>query len=328
MQDNKLFFDAWDIVVNTDYYIYLFIGGRGVGKTYSVLRGAVLDSVNFMYVRRSETELKNSCTANFNPFNVINRDYNKDIQLQAASDTYNIVNGEEVIGTAGALTTFGKFRGADYGTIDYTIFDEFIRTNNYKIKGEDFLYFNMLETIGRNREILGKPPLKNILLSNANTIDNDIIKSLKLGEQIRLLKETKQSIYTDKERGIYLQLINNDNFVAEKKKTALYKLTKGTAFYDMALDNEFTGDFFGDIKRLNYKDLKPLFKYDKMTFYQVKQSDKIYISYRSANCETYTVEDFTKFKKLYSAFIFANRVAGNLIYCDYDIKLSVLNLFT
>lgn len=329
MADNTIYFDAWKIVQNTNYFIYIFIGGRGVGKTYSVLRGCtVYDNVNFMYVRRSETELKNSCTPAYNPFNVINSDYNKDIQLQATADTFNIVDNDIVVGSRGALTTFGKFRGADFSNIDYIVFDEFIRTNNFKIKNEDDLFFNMLETVGRNREIDGKRPLKSILLSNANTIDNDIIKSLKLGEQIRKMKEFKQNVYTDDERGIYLHIIENDVFVQRKKETALYKLTKGTNFYNMALGNEFTGDYFGDIKKINYKNLKPLVRYNNITFFNVKNSNYIYASYRDADCMYYDVEQYERFCHDWQNFIYSNRVTNNILYYDYDVKLSVLNLFT
>ena len=53
-------------------------------------------------------------------------------------------------------------------------------------------------------------------------------------------------------------LLKYKNFTDMKMKTRLYKLTKGTSFYDMSLENDFTSDYFGDLKKVNYNQLTPV----------------------------------------------------------------------
>ena len=120
--------------------------------------------------------------------------YNWDIQLQANKDNVIILDkkNEKLVGYAAALSTFGKFRGADFSDVEVIIFHEFINTTPFNnIKNEANMLFNLIETVNRNRELDGDEPVKVILLSNANTIDSDIIRALKLGEVIKNMKEQR-----------------------------------------------------------------------------------------------------------------------------------------
>ena len=49
------------------------------------------------------------------------------------------------------------------------------------------------------------------------------------------MKTNNEHLYKDNERGIYLSLLENKTVKDMKLKTKLYKLTKGTSFYDMAI---------------------------------------------------------------------------------------------
>lgn len=309
--------------------MYMFIGGRGVGKTYSALRGIIEKGVYFMYIRRTDTELKNSAKLETNPFNRLNFDYGYNIEMKAAEDSYNIIKDGVVIGIAGAVSTFGKFRGRDYSKVKYIIFDEFIpKAGHSKIKEERTLFFDMIETVNRNRELDGEPPVKIIMLSNANTIDCDIIRVLKLGDIIRQMKLQKIEVYQDPERDLYLHLLKPGEIRNLKSKTALYKLTKGTAFYDMAIENEFTVDNFDDVKRISAGKLVPLVAYDNIYFYTIKDQDSIYITYRKADVQDrYNLETFTAFKRDYGLLLEQYFINGKVWYYNYDIKLDVKNLF-
>jgi len=323
------YFNVWDVVDTTPHFMYMFIGGRGVGKTYSTLRGIIEKGTYFMYIRRTDTELKNSAKLETNPFNRLNFDYGYNIEMKSTEDSYNIIKDGIVIGIAGAVSTFGKFRGRDYSKVKYIIFDEFIpKAGNSKIKDERTLLFDLIETVNRNREIDGEPPVKIIMLSNANTIDCDIIRSLKLGTVIMQMKQQDIEVYQDPERGLYLQLLKPGQIRDLKSKTALYKLTKGTAFYDMAIDNEFTVDNFDDVKKINNNKLVPLVRYDNIYFYTIKDRDKIYISYRKADVQDrYTPETLTAFKRDYGLLLEQYFISGKVLYYNYDIKLDVKNIF-
>ena len=323
----ELFVNVWRTVKSTPYFLYMFIGGRGVGKTYSTLEGVLNDKAYFMYVRRTETELKNSCKQENNPFTTINENTGRNVEISASGDTFVIHENDEVIGVAGALSTFGKFRGSDFSKVQYIIFDEFISTNRVKIKDESDAFFNMIETVQRNRELMGEPSIKIIMLSNANSIDNEIIKTLRLGEIIHQMKITGVELYTDDERGIYLNLLKPGELAKAKSQTKLYKLTKGTDFYDMAIGNEFTSDSFDDVYKIRYQDLTPIVAYENIYFYSVKNKNLMYCSYRKADVDKFTKDNFTAFKRQYG-LIFDWYITNNkIVYYDYDVKLFVKNMW-
>lgn len=325
-----IYVDLWPIISATDQFIYFFIGGRGIGKTYSVLNGILDNDIKFMYVRRTETELKQCVKTENNPFISLNRNKDRNVTMQPSGDGFIITEDDNMIGVAGAVSTFGKFRGSDYTDIEMIVFDEFIPKGSHRaIKDEALLFFDMLETVNRNRELEGKPPIKVVLLSNANTIDSDILRELKLREVIHRLKKTGQHIYTDDRRGIYLELIDGTGVAEFKKQTALYKLTAGTAFYDMAIENEFTGDSFDDVYKIPPSNLIPLVRLENVTFYQVKGDQPlIYASYRKADVPEYTKETLQAFKRRYGLQLEYYFINKKVVYYDYDIKLTVRHLFS
>lgn len=335
-ESNELYTNCYEIVKNSNYFLYIFIGGRGIGKTYSMLRGAYYDNCRCMYLRRTDTEFKNCCDEYNNPYKAINNNENCNIHIETVKDgavIYNVLEGEEIhkdiVGYASALSTFGKFRGADFSDVDLIIFDEFINTSPVNsLKNEALLLFNLIETVNRNRELEGRDSIKVALLSNANTIDDDIIRVLDLADKIQLMKENNETIYTDDERGIYLSLLDNKAVKDMKMKTRLYRLTKGTSFYDMALENEFTKDYFGDLKKVNYKELIPICSYNNsIFFYQHKSKDMIFVSHRKADCDDYNDRTIQAFKRCYGYQLAYYIESGNILYSDYGIKLEVKHIF-
>jgi hypothetical protein len=325
---SKLYYNGWEVVETTSFFLYMIIGGRGIGKTYSILKGLLESDSKFMYVRRTDVEMKNCCKEVNNPFLTLNEDLGRNVEMKKNEDSYVIIEEENILGLGGSLSTFGKFRGSDFSMIDYIIFDEFISTTPYsKIKDEADLFFNMIETVMRNREINGKKPIKIIMLSNSNSLDNGIIKELKLGEIIRQMKINKEQEYIDTNRNIYLCLPSGLGITEKKKETALYKLTKGTSFFEMSLNNEFTSDNFDDVKKIPVNMLIPLFSYENITFYEVKNKDYIYCSYRKADCIKYTKENVNMLKKDYGMLLFYHIESKLIRYFNYDVKLEVLSIF-
>lgn len=326
------FTNVWEIVTNSDYFLYIFIGGRGIGKTYSSLKGSRLDHKRIMYVRRTATEIDNCVDEFTNPYKALNQDMGWNIYIEKRKDNSIILeeNGEdtEVIGYACPLSTFGKFRGADFSDVDVIIFDEFINTNSVNtLKDEAKMFFNLIETVNRNRELREEESIKIILLSNANTLDNDILRSLMLGDVFYSMKVLDQEVYTDDERGLYLSLLKNDDVKDMKSKTKLYKLTQGTAFFDMAINNEFTTDYFGDVNKVKYTEMVPLCMYDKLCFYKHKSKDLIFVSYRKANCTRYDTNTLKAFKREYGYMIQYYIDTGQILYSDYNVKLEVKGIY-
>lgn len=335
MKKTELYYDMWKDCLHghPSAFLYIVIGQRGRGKTYSTLNGLRLSGSKFMYVRRTQTELDNTCTETKNPFKKINSDHQCDIEIRADKESYIIIDNEnkddpQLIGYAAALSTFGKFRGSDFSDVDYIFYDEFINTGSVNnIRHEADMFFNLIETVNRNRELEGQQAIKIFMASNANTIDNDIIRSLRLADQIKEMKENKIEDYEDKERGIFLKIMDSSGtFTDLKMQTRLYKLTEGTSFYEMALNNEFTSDYFGDTKKVNYKELRPVVSFNGLTFYSHKSNDLIYCSKRKADCTNYDIPQRKQFQRDFGFYLSAYYESGRMIFQDYNVKLEALNI--
>lgn len=319
--------NCYEIVNKYNLFMYIFIGGRGIGKTYSMLKNTYLNGFKILYLRRTDEELKLSCNQASNPYKAINTDLKTDIRIEQGKPPriveYRNDEPYQEIGLCGALSTFGKFRGADFSDIDYIVFDEFINTGSVNtIKDEAGFMFNLIETVNRNRELKGENPIKIVLLSNANTLDNDILRTLQLAEVAHQLKVKNESVYIDEERGLYFELLDNKGLIEEKSKTALYRLTQGTAFYEMAINNEFTGDYFGDTKQVDFRELVPMVSYEDVTFYRHKIKPLLYVSSRKAQCPHYTKNTKKGFMRDYGFRLNMYICNGQALYQNYNIKLS------
>lgn len=329
MVNTDLFTNVYKKVAeHSNLFLFIFIGGRGIGKTYSMLKESLLNDRKILYVRRTQTELENTVTPELNPFKTINTDLNRDVQVVPAKDIAVIQENDNFIGYAIALSTSGKYRGVDFSDIDLIIFDEFINTSDHgKIKNEHEKIYNLLETVNRNRELFGYDPAPLVCLSNANTIDNDLLRNLNLASIIMEMKTTGGTLYIDDERGIYLELLENKKLVDMKSKTKLYKLTRGTAFQDMALGNDFTKDYFGDTKKLDFKEFIPIVSIDHLYFYKHKSKDLIYVAKRKANCKHYNSNQIKLFKQNYGYMLQAYHDQMMLYFQNYNIKLEFEHLF-
>lgn len=332
MANSSIYSNCYKEVLENGLFFNIFIGGRGIGKTYSVLSETLKNNDTILYVRRTDTELKNCCDALNNPYKIINTNLDRHVTMEANKDSAVIwedVDGEKVLrGYGAALSTFSKFRGADYSDVGWIVFDEFILIRGTNtIKDEAGSLFDLIETVNRNRELEGKEAVKVVLLSNANTIDNGIIRALGLGDIISQMKINNEHEYIDKERGIRLMLLENTKVKDMKMKTKLYQLTKGTNFYDMALDNEFTRDYFGDLTKPKYTELTPVVTYNKVTFYKHKSKDIMFASYRRADCDRYNERTLQSFKRNYGYLLEYYIEGGLMLYADYNVKMDVMHIF-
>lgn len=336
--EKTLFVDCYKTVTQEypDLFIYLFIGGRQIGKTYSVLKGFVENADKFLYMRRTDVEQEIGLNEDSNPFKSINRDLGTNIYMSGNKKTGGIIVREfdgdrkEIIGYTGALSTFGNMRGVDYTDVEYIYVDEFINMKKVDyVKDDGRLLFDTISTVNRNREILGENAVKIILTSNANSIDSNIIRSLRLDDVIYQMKENDFNVFIDEERGIYLELMKTPKNLKEKlANTKLAKLTRGTSFYDMAFENEFTTDYFGDIeKKVKYNELYPVVAYEKIFFYKHKYKNLMFATYRRAQCPRYYENTRNAFKRDYGYMMMTYIESGTMLYGSYGIKLDVKHIF-
>ncbi len=295
------------------------VGARGIGKTY----GGLLDLLElyketgqrFIYMRRTDAQADVVSSAEGNPFNEINRDTGSDVHIKKVNKKLRgFYLGEEQtpMGLVMALSTFSGKRSVSFSAYDTLFFDEFIPEQHERpIKNEAEAFFHVIETISRNRELQGKPPLKVICASNSNTVDNPLF--LELGLVVRSLRmvEKHTPMYTDKQRGFTLVMPFASPITRKKEDTALYRLTReSTDFQNVALRNEFNDDISENVKSLNLANFSSLVHVGELYIYSHKQDRKYYISSHKQGTFQHEYSsgqmDLTRFKTKYSFLWFAH----------------------
>jgi hypothetical protein len=276
-----------------------FIGGRGVGKTYGSLsdhRDAFLDGKagKLLYTRLTVKEMNACATEQDNPYNKLNTDKNWNIYFESAgkdTDAFNIIDntGDEplVIGEGRSLASFHNLRGVDFSAITEWYFDEFIPTENVRktpeIKRAGFLFSQAYETVNRNRELLGEPPVKVIFTANAFDLNSSILAYFGLIDIIQNMQRKGQKRYTDRERDVYIELVDCADIAEAKKQTALYRaLAHNKKLVDVAINNKFDDPAIRltrrDVKLIEYT---PVFNFDgQFTLYQHKSTGAWYFARR------------------------------------------------
>ncbi len=339
---------------NPKYPFQVFIGGRGCGKTYSALTGAVekhqKEGKKFVFMRRTGQELEllmdMQSKEGFNPFKPINAALGTNIGIkQLRKDiggiyqrTYGNVGTkdagklmyEENYGYAVAVTTIKNIRGIDFSDCDLIIYDEFIPEKHvHKITGEGIALLNAYETMNRNRELEGKPAMAMYLLANSNDIYNEIFKELHLVNIAERMQAKGEQDKYFHDRGLAIHIIkDNEEFREEKSNTALYKLSKGTNFYDMSLNNEFA---FNDFSLTGYRNLKgyqPICAFGEAYIYKHKGKDEMYVSYAPAKVEKYNPDhDYEKrmFLQKFMEPLCKYYVAGAIMFESYELKSLILD---
>lgn len=341
------YINIWDYK-DIRFPFQIFIGGRGTGKTFSGLSGALdLAPDKFIFMRRTAQELdlmidSEKYGEGANPFKPINKEKNRNVGLakivKNLAGIYNrdMIDGKErpigsPIGYGVALSTISSIRGIDFSDCTDCIYDEFIPEKHVrKMKNEGGALLNAYETICRNRELAGDPPLRLWLLANSNDIYNDIFIELGIVSDIeKMVRKGKHHKYF-KDRGLAVHLIgDNGEFVDAKSHTALYKLTQGSQFADMALNNKFAYNDFSLIKHENITGMRPLCAIGKAFIYVKKGSRNIYISYAEAKTRRYNIDleqDRKSFYNEYGNFIYKRFVHSLVSFESYELKQTILDL--
>ena len=271
-------------VFNSKLPYHFIIGGRGIGKTYGALKYAKDHDIKIMYMRRTQSQADIAGNPVFSPYKSINRDDGSNIQMKPISKYNSLIAEMDTEGTVlkelgytCALSTISNIRSFDASDIDALIYDEFIPEQHERaIKDEAAALFNALETIGRNRESQGKPPLKLIALSNSNDLTSPILKELNLIGVIRRMESKNLSLWQDPKRGISLVIPKQSPISGQKSKHSLYQLTRGSQFQSMALSNQFGNDDFQNIKSRPLNEYKALVKVGEIYIYRHKSMQHYY----------------------------------------------------
>ena len=306
--------------------VSIFIGARGVGKTYSAISYVLEFDRPFIYLRNTDVQIQECCTVFGNPFKRWALDHNRDIFIKKEGKHANIYerSGEDVriLGYACALSTFENLRGIDLSDVGYVLYDEFIEQNPLRFKQFD-TFSNFYETVNRNRELTGEAPLQVIMLSNAQKLDNDILRGYGLVSEIENMIRNGRKEYSRK----FLYFCMAESEVSKlKEETALYQNSKGSAFYDQAIKNEFSNENFTGIKKQPLSEYKGIAKFDDLYIYEHKSLQKIYIcTSRCVNVPEYSSANPYIFMRYFSPKLAGAYAGGCLFFESFTVKSQIID---
>lgn len=270
------------------------VGGRATGKTYGALSTVLEDNIKFMLMRRTQAQADLINKPDFSPFKPVCDD--KHIEITTASvSKYNakFMLDDETIGYTCALSTIANMRGFDASDVKLLIYDEFIPERHERpIKSEGAAFLNAYETMNRNRELKGKRPLTVLCLANAFDIANPIFLELGLVGIAEKMKQNDRELYIDRDKSILILLPDSSKIMKEKNNTALYRLTEGSEFKAMALNNDFIYNPTENIKSLPLREFNPVVTVGEITIYKHKSKRLYYVSeHRTGNPPTFTTDE-------------------------------------
>lgn len=303
----------------------IIIGGRGIGKTYSALSYVIDSKEPFIYLRNTDVQLCECCDDFGNPFKRLNRDKDLNISIVKVKQHGLIFNNEDVIGYACALSTFKNLRGVDLSDVKTVIFDEFIEDR--KLSFDQFKAFtHFYETVNRNRDIMGEDPLKVILLSNSQSLNNPILIGYDLVGQIETMIKHEQKKY---KRGDIFLMLPESEISELKAQTEHYQSLKNTRIYKEIIENKFAHDsFYNIVSKKPMNEYKPLCKIDDIYIWAHKNTLKKYACYIQANNipEFNSKDTGLAFYREYGKTLHLEYVQGSLEFSCFQIKSALLNI--
>lgn len=351
MPKNSKFTWIWDYL-DPRYPFQFFVGARGDGKTYGALDGGVERYENtgekFMFSRLTPKEQKEilckKTSQKGNPFKKINKNEGRSIGIVSTGDLVSSIcdyevddKGKIIIGSSKeygyscSLVDLCDIRGQDYSDVTAWIVDEFIPEKHKRIpSGLGAALLNGYDTINRDREDNGEPPLFLFGLANAFDIYNPIFKELGLVSVCEKMINKGQKDYYDKKRRLAIHLLEDSGELAEARdKRALTALTRGTDFYDAAYNNEFAYNDFSNIAYRKVKGYRPIVSLDDIFIWQRVGGRELYATYTAAKVEAFKSKKQAEkllFKRVYGHKLWISYIKGLITFETYDIKARLLEV--
>ena len=311
------------------------VGGRATGKTYGALKYAYESHTRFILMRRTQAQTDLINKPEFNPYKAINQDLGVDIQVKSISKYNSRIfepaeDGEQLLGYTCALSTISNMRGFDASDCKLLIYDEFIPERHERpIKAEGSCFLNAYESINRNRELRGDPPLQVLGLANAFNIANPIFMELGLVGRCEKMKNNDQEFFMDPERGILLVLLQHSKISKAKADTALYRLSSGS-YKDMALSNDFIYNDADNIKAQGLKEYKLLCTVGEISIYRHKSKREYYVSeHRTGTAPLYKSDEvgIMRYRRKHG-LVLAPAYVNNRVIFENILTKSLFELYT
>lgn len=223
----------WDMSRALSYncLFNMIIGSRGVGKSYGLKKRVIKlfleKGYEFVYLRRHVEELEQTAEKYFDDI-MFNNEF-PEHRIEYRAGVY-YVDGKQA-GYTMALTKAKDYKSISFPKVMTIIFDEFlIEENGYTryLKNEVKTFLGLYMSVDRYRGVTV------FFLANATTMVNPYTMFFKIS-----LPYGSNFV---RKGDILLELVQNEEFIQEKKQTRFGKLIEGTDFADYAIDNKFMYD--------------------------------------------------------------------------------------
>lgn len=207
------------------------LGGRGCGKSYGakkrVIKLFLEKGFQFVYLRRYEGEILETAESYFNDV-LLNNEF-PDISLEYRGGKYFI--NDQLAGYAMALSKAKSYKSISFPLVYTIIFDEFLIEENginRYLKNEVKQFLNFYMSIDRYRGVTV------LFLANSEESVNPytIYFNLELPYGSNIFR-----------RGdILLQMVEDEEFIQERKSTRFGQIIAGTDFEKYAIENKFINE--------------------------------------------------------------------------------------
>lgn len=251
-----------DLLAYPDAWCYVIWSARGPGKTTSACWAGYYLKKPFIYIKRTNDDIKLICGANQygfdpSPYAVVNRLHGcnvkafpieglKGMGFFARADDEGQPQDGQAVGTILSMNYFNKVKGADFSNNDWIVFDEFIpQAGSWKMGGdsEGTALLDLYKTVQRDRTKRGLPEPKLILFANAESIESPITNVLEITDNIAEMTVTGTEFSYIKNRGILLHWIRDVN-PSNLETDGIYKAMAGTAWGRKTFEGEFSNNDF------------------------------------------------------------------------------------
>ena len=311
-------------IVNLRIPFTFIVGGRATGKTYGALKYVLTSHTEFMLMRRTQSQADLINKPEFSPFKPICEDLGIEVTVKPVTK-YNsaFYVGDEPIGYTCALSTISSMRGFST-TAEILLYDEFIPERHERVmKNEGAAFLNAYETINRNRELKGHRPLQALCLANAFDIANPIFMELGLVGIAEKMQQQGRELYINRDKGIMIVMPKSQKISNKKSETALYKLTEGSNYADMALSNKFSYNPTDNIKTQPLGEYRPVVAVGEITIYKHKSGRRYYVSeHRTGNPESYNTDevDIKRFIAAHGRRLYRAHMNGRVLFENMTCK--------
>lgn len=332
-----------DIEKYPESVIYIAYSRRGVGKTYSALKGAYEQHIPIVYIKRTMDDVDFICSSNeyfdASPYFPINRDIGTNIKPKKIRNGigafYDMDSDDKLpIAYCIALSAIKNIKGIDLSRCELMIFDEFIaqisETRVLHTEGEAVL--DLYETISRDRLKRGRSSLKLLLFANAENIYCPIVDELQIMDDLARLAVSGESYAYIKERQILLHHVNEIALEEAEMQGGLYNVMKGTRWHAKSYGGEFSKTDFSNVSKKVLKQFKPLMKihYRESDYYLYKKDLDYYLCSQATNKYIEAVDlnrdnDVRKFYIRYCIDLQEACINGHMKFSDYSLYDIIMN---